>query len=91
MIRLASATISSLQLFSKLKGLSANARVEPGSKMSSSPALSHRRYLYSKSLIFEGCHCVPYDRNGAREVMPECSRAVCYWKCRPASIIFRAL
>ena len=33
---------------------------------SSSPALSHRRYLNSKSLIFEGCHCVPYDRNGAR-------------------------
>jgi hypothetical protein len=27
----------------------------------------------------------------ARGVMPECSRAECYWKCRTASIIFRAL
>ena len=65
MIRLASATISSLRLLSKLKGLSANARVEPGSKIAP-PALSHRRYLNSKSLISEVCHCVPYDRNGAR-------------------------
>ena len=32
-MRLASATISSLGFFSKLKGLSANARFEPGSKI----------------------------------------------------------
>jgi hypothetical protein len=32
-MRLASATISSLRLFSKLEGLSANARFEPGSKI----------------------------------------------------------
>jgi hypothetical protein len=32
MIRLASATISSLRLFSRLEGLSSNARFEPGGK-----------------------------------------------------------
>jgi hypothetical protein len=33
MIRLASATISSERLFSRLEGLSANARVDPGAKI----------------------------------------------------------
>ena len=33
MIRLASATISSVRLFSRLEGLSANGRVEPGAKI----------------------------------------------------------
>jgi hypothetical protein len=32
-IRLASATVSSVRLFSRLEGLSANARVEPGEKI----------------------------------------------------------
>ena len=56
MIRLASATISSLRLFSKLKGLSANARVEPGSKIAPlrpfpTDVTSIRNPLYSRVVI----------------------------------------
>ena len=90
MIRLASATISSLQLFSKLKGLSANARVEPGSKIAPlqpfpTDVTSIRNPLYPRFVIVFRMIAT------ARGVMPECSRAECYWKCRTASIIFRAL
>ena len=55
-MRLASATISSLQLFSKLKGLSANARFEPGSKIDAlqpfpTDVTSIRNPLYSSVVI----------------------------------------
>ena len=53
-MRLASATISSERLFSKLEGLSDIARVEPGAKI----AALHP-YLYAMSLIFDGCHYTP--------------------------------
>jgi hypothetical protein len=55
-MRLASATISSLRLFSKLKGLSANARFEPGSKIDAlqpfpTDVTSIRNPLYSSVVI----------------------------------------
>jgi hypothetical protein len=55
-MRLASATISSLRLFSKLKGLSANARFEPGSKMDAlqpfpTDVTTIRNPLYSRVVI----------------------------------------
>ena len=67
-MRLASATISSLQLFSKLKGLSANARFEPGSKMTAlqpfpTDVTSIRNPLYSRVVIV----CFVW----ARQISPE--------------------
>ena len=55
-MRLASATISSLRLFSKLKGLSANARFEPGSKIDArqhfpTDVTSIRNPLYSRVVV----------------------------------------
>src|ERR1700722_7489282 len=55
-IRLASATISSVRLFSRLDGLSANARVDPGAKIAAlqpfPTGLTSIRYpLYSIAVI----------------------------------------
>src|SRR5271165_4137617 len=55
-IRLASATISSVLLFSRLEGLSANARVDPGAKIAALQPLptwltSIRYPLYSMTVI----------------------------------------
>jgi hypothetical protein len=62
-MRLAYATISE-RLFSRLEGLSAIARVEPGAK-SSSPALPDRAYLYAMSLYSiahrGSLHCILKD------------------------------
>ena len=91
MIRLASATISSLRLFSKLKGLSANARVEPGSKIAPLQPFPQTLPQFEIPYIRGLSLCSVCMIATAREVMPECSRAECYWKCRTASIIFRAL
>jgi hypothetical protein len=55
-IRLASATMSSVRLFSRLEGLSANARVESREKDRCPPALPYRAYLNSISLILDCCH-----------------------------------
>jgi len=91
MIRLASATISSLRLFSKLKGLSANARFEPGSKIDAlqpfpTDVTSIRNPLYSRVVIVFRMIAT------ARGVVPVVLRGrSAYWKCRTASIIFRAL
>ena len=57
-MRLASATISSERLFSRLEGLSRTGRA--WRKNSSSPALPYRAYLYAMSLIFDCCHCTPW-------------------------------
>jgi hypothetical protein len=59
-IRLASATISSVLLFSRLEGLSANARVDPGAKIAALQPLptwltSIRYPLYSMTVI--NCAC----------------------------------
>jgi hypothetical protein len=67
-----------------------NARVEPGSKIAPlqpfpTDVTSIRNPLYSRVVIVFRMIAT------ARGVMPECSRAECYWKCRTASIIFRAL
>ena len=60
MIRLASATISSALLFSKLEGLSGKGRFEPGEKMDALQPLPTRpisiRYpLYSIGITLKGC------------------------------------
>src|SRR5215472_13040204 len=56
MIRLASATISSVRLFSRLEGLSANGRVDPGAKITAlqpfpTGLISTRYPLYSITVI----------------------------------------
>jgi hypothetical protein len=53
--RLASATISSVLLFSRLEGLSANARVDPSAKIAALQPLP-TRLLYPISLVFDDCH-----------------------------------
>ena len=60
MIRLASATISSSRLFSKLEGLSGKGRFEPGEKIDALQPLPTRpisiRYpLYSIGITLKGC------------------------------------
>jgi hypothetical protein len=68
-IRLASATISSVRLFSRLDGLSANGRVHPGAKIEAlqpfPTELTSIRYpLYSMTVIARRC---PFDA-----VSPNC-------------------
>jgi hypothetical protein len=70
-IRLASATISSVPLFSRLEGLSANARVDPGAKMEAlqpfPTELTSIRYpLYSITVIA----CVMYAAKTPRTTWP---------------------
>ena len=80
MIRLASATISSARLFSKLEGLSGNGRLEPGGKIDALQPLptllmSIRYPLYSMGVTWKGSCAgrVGLERAGVG-VVPEAAR-----------------